>query len=80
MVSPVKIEVVAYSGYKANERPLYFVVKEQKLGVVDVVDRWYGEEHDYFKVLADDGKIYLIRWQRLRDVWFLVKVLEKAGC
>ena len=79
-VSPVKIEVVAYSGYKANERPLYFVLKEQKLGVVDVVDRWYGEEHDYFKVLADDGKVYLIRWHRLMDVWFLVKVLEKTGC
>lgn len=79
-VSPVKIEVVAYSGYKANERPLCFVLKEQKLGVVDVVDRWYGEEHDYFKVLADDGKVYLIRWHRLMDVWFLVKVLEKTGC
>ncbi len=79
-VSPVKIEVVAYSGYKANERPLCFVLKEQKLGVVDVVDRWYGEDHDYFKVLADDGKVYLIRWHRLMDVWFLVKVLEKTGC
>jgi hypothetical protein len=79
-VSPVKIEVVAYSGYKANERPLCFVLKEQKLGVVDVVDRWYGEEHDYFKVLADDGRVYLIRWHRRMDVWFLVKVLEKTGC
>jgi len=50
------------------------------LGVVEVVDRWYGEEHDYFKVLADDGRVYLIRWHRLMDVWFLVKVLEKTGC
>jgi hypothetical protein len=72
--------VVAVSLKKKNERPLCFVLKEQKLGVVDVVDRWYGEEHDYFKVLADDGKVYLIRWHRLMDVWFLVKVLEKTGC
>jgi hypothetical protein len=77
--TPVKIEVAAYSGYKANERPLYFVLDQKKLAVVDVVDRWYGEEHDYFKVLADDGKVYLIRWHRLQDLWFLVKIIERTG-
>jgi hypothetical protein len=77
--TPVKIEVVAYSGYKANERPLYFVLEQKKLGVVDVVDRWYGEEHDYFKVFADDGKVYLIRWHRLLDLWFLVKIIDRTG-
>jgi hypothetical protein len=77
--SPVKIEVVAYSGYKANERPLYFVLEQKKRSVVDVLDRWYGEEHDDFKVLADDGKVYLIRWHRGLDVWFVVKIMEKTG-
>ena len=77
--TPVKIEVVAYSGYKANERPLYFVLDQKKLGVVDVVDRWYGEEHDYFKVFADDGKVYFIRWHRLLDSWFLLKIIERTG-
>jgi len=51
--SPVKIEVVAYSGYKANERPLHFVLERKRLGVVDVLDRWYGIEHDYFKLFFD---------------------------
>jgi hypothetical protein len=78
-VSPVKIEVVAYSGYKANERPLYFVLEQKKRGVVNVLDRWYGVEHDYFKVLADDGKVYLIRWHRLLDLWFVVKTMEQTG-
>lgn len=73
---PVKIEVVAYAGYKANERPLYFVLEQKKLAVVNVLDRWYGVEHDYFKVLADDGKVYLIRWHRLLDLWFVVKIME----
>jgi hypothetical protein len=75
----VNIEVMAYSGYKANERPLYFVLEQKKLSVVEVLDRWYGEEHDYYKVLADDGKVYLIRWHRFLDSWFLVKILEKPG-
>ena len=29
----IKIEVVAYSGYKANERPMYFVLGMQKIEV-----------------------------------------------
>lgn len=76
--SPVKIEVVAYSGYKANERPLHFVLERKRLGVVDVLDRWYGIEHDYFKVLADDGKVYLICWNRILDLWCVVKIEERT--
>ena len=34
---PTKIEVVAFSGYKANERPLYFIVNERKLDVVNIL-------------------------------------------
>ena len=53
MEFPKKIEVVAYSGYKANERPLYLVLDEQRLEVKNTIDTWYGVEHDYFKVLAE---------------------------
>ena len=67
-----KIEVIAYSGYKANERPLYFVLDERKIEVNNVLDRWYGQDHNYFKVLASDGLIYLIKWNRSLDVWFWV--------
>ena len=76
---PRKIEVTAYSGYKANERPLSFTFDDRTLEVRDIIDRWYGVEHDYFKVLAGDGTVYLIRWNRLRDLWFLVRVYEKTG-
>jgi hypothetical protein len=71
--------VVAYSGYKANERPLYFVMDNRKLEVTNIIDRWYGEEHDYFKVLADDGKVYVLNWQRMADLWFVVRVMERIG-
>ena len=70
---------MAYSGYKANERPLYFVVDLQKLEVKEVIDRWYGLEHDYFKVRAGDGRVYLLKWHRSLDIWFLVKVIERIG-
>ena len=72
---PKKIEVHAYSGYKANERPLSFILDCEKLEVTNIIDRWYGEENDFFKVLADDGRVYLLRWHRTLDSWFLEKVL-----
>ena len=76
---PKKIEVGAYSGYKANERPLYFVLDGRKLEVRNIIDRWYGVEHDYYKVLAHDGKVYLLRWHRTLDLWFLEKIIERVG-
>ena len=65
------IEVVSYSGYRANERPLFFVLGKRKFQVKRIVERWFGEDHDYFKVLADDGGVYLLKWNRNRDRWSL---------
>jgi hypothetical protein len=79
MEFPRKINVVAYSGYKANERPLYLVLEEQRLEVKKTLDTWYGVEHDFFKVLAEDGKIYLLKWHRSLDIWFIEKILERLG-
>ncbi len=74
-----KIKVVAYSGYKANERPLYFFLEGEKNQVINVIDRWYGLEHDYFKVVADDGKVYLLKWHRTFDVWLMVQTFPRLG-
>ena len=76
---PKKVEVVAYSGYKANERPVYFIMDDKRLEVSDVIDKWYGMENDYFKVVAEDGRIYVLRWHRHLDLWFMVKVFEGMG-
>ncbi|MBW1997733.1 MAG: hypothetical protein JRJ29_07190 [Deltaproteobacteria bacterium] len=76
---PKEVAVVAYSGYRANERPLYFILDDRKIKVEGIADRWYGEDHDYFKVVGDDGKIYILRWDRAFDLWHLTKVMERLG-
>lgn len=75
---PGKIQVESYSGYKANERPTLFFLRSRRVSVKDILDRWYGADHDFFKVLGDDGKVYLLKWQRFTDEWFLVKVVERV--
>jgi len=69
------IQVSCYSGYKANERPINFTVRGRNLLVEEIIDRWYGVNHSYFKILADDQKIYLIRYDQDEDLWTLEKIM-----
>lgn len=67
-----RIEVEAYSGYKADERPKRFKWKQRYIGVEEVLDRWYGEDADYFRVRGDDGTTYLLRHLRHQAEWELI--------
>lgn len=68
------IEVKAYSGFKGNERPLSFIVMGLDKKVLNILDRWLGPDKDYFKVLADDGMIYTLSWNRETDAWNIEKI------
>ena len=70
-----RISVSCYSGYKANERPMTFTLRERILSVDEILDRWHGLDHSYFKVLANDHKVYLIKYDRGNDLWTLEKIL-----
>ncbi len=70
------IQVTCYAGYKSNESPRSFVWNERVLNITRIVDRWYdsrvnarSEVTDYFRVQADDGGTYIIRYNRLFDSW-----------
>ena len=70
------IQVTCYAGYKSNESPRSFVWDERVLNITRIVDRWYdssvdarSEVTDYFRVQADDGGTYIIRYNRLFDSW-----------
>jgi hypothetical protein len=68
--------MTAYSGYKANERPLSFAIDNQRLEVRDIICRWAEPEKDFFKVIADDDKVYTLSWNRKPDLWFIEKSKE----
>ncbi len=75
----MRIKVKAYSGYKAEERPISFSIGEKELKVEELVDRWYGEDYEYLKLRADDRCTYIIRYNRDEDFWELVMMEgEKA--
>lgn len=57
----MKLRVECYAGSKAQERPVRFHLGGRTLSVAEVVDQWYGPDDVFFKVLADDGNLYILR-------------------
>jgi len=68
--TPLTVE--AYSGHKADERPVAFCLGGRRVAVREILDRWYGEDHAYFKLTGDDGAMYIIRQDRSSDTWELI--------
>lgn len=68
----MRVRVECYAGYKADERPLRFYLGEHVYQVEEVLDQWYGPDHTYFRVRAQDGNIYILRrGHREQDEWTL---------
>jgi hypothetical protein len=73
------IEVESYSGYKLNESPRVFCFEGRRHKILEIIDRWYegtvqsdAPLVNYFKVLAENGKRYIIRYDAFHDEWTMV--------
>lgn len=65
----MKIRVSCYEGYTTEETPRSFSLGDRRLEVVEILDRWRGEDHEYFKLAASDGNRYILRRDREREEW-----------
>ena len=55
--------VECYAGRTGDARPARFQLDEHYYIVESVLDQWYGPEHAFFKVRADNGGLYILRHQ-----------------
>jgi hypothetical protein len=67
----MKISVECYAGYRGAEEPRAFTLGERRIEVLAIDDRWLGPDHRYFKVAANDGNLYILRYDERRDEWEL---------
>jgi hypothetical protein len=77
----IHIRVECYAGYRADERPVRFSIETPRRGactaspqtyeVKEILDQWYGVGYQCFKVLADDGNLYILRHDQTEDTWTL---------
>ncbi len=70
-----EIEVSCYSGFRYGERPITFKLLERTFTIKEILDQWYGPDYLYFKVRADDRKIYLMKYDQGKDQWYLTGLL-----
>lgn len=78
MDEPNAISVECYAGYRADERPCRFRLSDRWIEVAEVLDRWIGIDHRYFKVRGDDGDLYILRQDSLTDRWELI-MFQRGG-
>jgi len=57
----MRVEVECYTGRKVEEWPVRFRLEGHSYFVSEVLDQWYGPDHLFSKIRADDGGVYILR-------------------
>lgn len=65
------LHVECYSGHRADECPLKFSIGDRAYIVERLDDKWYSPGVTYFRVLADDGNVYVLKHDESADTWSL---------
>lgn len=73
-----EISVDCVAGYRGEETPRRFRLDHRTVEVAEVVDRWLGEDHRYFKLRDPDGDTWILRYDEPRDRWELA-LYEASG-
>ena len=66
------LKVECYSGYRGEETPRRFWMASRRIDVRRVIDQWLAPDHRYFKLLGDDGCVYILRHDPHGHRWELI--------
>lgn len=69
-----QIVVDAFAGDKGEETPRGFTLEGSRRTVTQILTRWYTETHCFFRVQADDGHHYVLRYDLDNLIWEVVMV------
>jgi hypothetical protein len=64
---------------RAADGPRRFVLGEHTIEVDDLLDRWYGDDADYFRVRGGDGHLYVLKYLREHDRWELSSFTRRGS-
>ena len=73
----MKIRVECRAGYLGEQEPVAFWFGERRLGVREIVDRWFAPAQRWFKVDADDDQLYVLRHDQAEDRWELAALTRQ---
>lgn len=67
----MEVTVECHAGHRGEETPRRIRFDARVVEVADVIDRWHGPDHRYFKLLGEDGATYILRHDERRGCWEL---------
>lgn len=68
----IEVVVETFLGYKGEETPKRFFLNGMPYQVNQIIDHWYSHECSLFRVSADDGCRYVLRFHMEKESWELV--------
>lgn len=77
-MAKIRVEMVSQPGDERAGKPAAFTLLGRTFRVREIVDQWWGSDHSYCKLVADDGNIYVIRHDLESDTWEMV-LMEAGG-
>lgn len=67
-----EVKVIAYSGYRGEEKPRFLFVDERKIEV-EVLMEWREEDGYFYKVKGSDGNVYILKYDLNEEIWRLIR-------
>ena len=78
MCSKEKIEVIAYSGYRGEEKPRAILLHGARIEVIEILNQWIEERSDdrttkrFYQMKGDDGVLCRIYYDENATEWFCI--------
>lgn len=59
------------TNFDNSGKPYSFQIGEREFYIKEIMDQWLGQEHQFYKVRADDGNIYILKHSSTTNIWEL---------
>lgn len=73
MTPEEQFSVEAETGHDGEPEPRAVIIHGERHKVTGITDRWHDEQATYYKLLASDGHMYLVRRELETNYWSLVR-------
>ena len=67
----MRVHVISEPDPCGNAIPRCIFMDERRIAVDEILDRWPGANHCYFKVKGEDANIYILRFDERQAAWDL---------
>jgi len=68
----MRVLVETSAGHGGVEMPRRFRLDGREVEVTNNLDQWHGAQDRYFKLMGDDGNLYILRLDEGRAEWELI--------